>query len=119
MFALTPQSLVFVAAQPIDFRKGIDGLAAICRQGLGHDPMSGAVFLFYNKQRMSLKLLCFDGQGFWLMTKRLAQGRFHLPFSKDTTVLSHKICYRSLYILVHNGDPIAARITQNWKPVTA
>lgn len=115
MFALTPQSTVFVATEPIDFRKGIDGLAATCQQILGHDPMGGAIFLFYNKQRIALKILCFDGQGFWLLTKCLSQGRFYLPVCTDKTIPSYKICYRSLYILVHNGDPVAANVTKNWK----
>lgn len=115
MFSLTPQTAVFMATKPVDFRKGIDGLAALCRQRLHKDPMNGSVFLFYNKQRMAMKILCYDGQGFWLFTKRLSQGRFTQPFSSSHDQPTHEICYRSLYVLIHNGDPGASKMTQNWK----
>ena len=75
MLQLTPQSRVFVAIEPADFRRGIDGLAALCRQRLGEDPFTGAIFVFRNRRRTGLKLLCYDGQGFWLCQKRLSQGR--------------------------------------------
>jgi transposase len=77
MLQLTPQSRIFLATEPVDFHKGIDGLAAVCRQGLREQPLSGAVFVFRNRAGTALKLLVYDGQGFWLCTKRLSQGRFH------------------------------------------
>ena len=60
MLQLTPQTRVFIACQPADFRRGIDGLAALCRQRLGEDPMGGAIFVFRNRRGTSLKLLCYD-----------------------------------------------------------
>jgi hypothetical protein len=60
MLQLTPQSRVFLAREPADFRRGIDGLAALCRQPLGEDPMGGAIFVFRNRRGTSLKLLCYD-----------------------------------------------------------
>ena len=60
MLQLTPQSRVFLAREPADFRRGIDGLAALCRQRLGEDPMAGAIFVFRNRRGTSLKLLCDD-----------------------------------------------------------
>jgi transposase len=77
MLQLTPQSRIFVAVHPVDFRKGIDSLAALCRQTLGDNPLGGAVYVFRNRAGTTLKLLAYDGQGFWLCTKRLSQGRFH------------------------------------------
>jgi len=76
MLQLTPQSRIFVATEPVDFRKGIDGLAAVCRQVLGDNPLSGALYVFRNRAGTTLKILCYDGQGYWLCTKRLSQGRF-------------------------------------------
>jgi len=76
MLQLTPQSRIFLALQPVDFRKGIDGLAALCRQTLDENPLGGAVYVFRNRSGTTLKLLAYDGQGFWLCTKRLSQGRF-------------------------------------------
>ena len=57
---LTPQSRVFLAVEPADFRRGIDGLAALCRQRLGENPLDGAIFVFRNRRGTSLKLLCHD-----------------------------------------------------------
>jgi transposase len=57
MLQLTPQSRVFLAREPADFRRGIDGLAALCRQRLGEDPMAGSIFVFRNRRGTSLKLL--------------------------------------------------------------
>jgi transposase len=66
MLQLTPQSRILLATAPVDFRKGIDGLAAVCRQKLREQPLSGAVFVFRNRAGTALKLLVYDGQGFWL-----------------------------------------------------
>jgi transposase len=68
MLQLTPQSRIFLALEPIDCRRGIDGLAAVCRQALGENPLGGAVYVFRNRTGTLLKLLAYDGQGFWLCT---------------------------------------------------
>ena len=56
---------VLVAVQPADFRRGIDGLARTCRAALGSDPFSGTVFVFRNKRKTAVKVLVYDGHGFW------------------------------------------------------
>jgi transposase len=66
---------ILAAIEPVDFRKGIDGLAAVCKQKLQKDPFSGVMFVFVNKSRQALRLLVYDGQGFWLCHKRLSSGR--------------------------------------------
>jgi transposase len=73
---LTPQMRLLLAVEPVDFRKGIDGLVQVCRQRLNLDPIAGALFVFSNRRRRALKILMYDGQGFWLCQKRLSQGRF-------------------------------------------
>jgi transposase len=75
MLQLTPQSRIFVALAPVDFRKGIDGLAALCRRAFSQNPLDGAIYVFRNRTGTTLKLLCYDGQGYWLCTKRLSAGR--------------------------------------------
>ena len=65
MIQVTPQMRILVAVEPADFRRGIDGLARVCRQELASDPFSGAAFVFRNRRATSIKLLVFDGQGFW------------------------------------------------------
>jgi transposase len=60
MLQLTPQSRIFLATEPVDFRKGIDGLVAVCRQVLGDNPLSGAVYVFRNRSGTAIKLLFYD-----------------------------------------------------------
>ena len=57
-------------------RKGIDSLAELCRAKLDADPFSGCLFVFRSRRATSIKVLVYDGQGFWLATKRLSKGRF-------------------------------------------
>jgi transposase len=73
---LTPQMRVLVAVESIDGRKGIDSIAAVCRERLQADPFSGSVFIFRTRAGTSIKLLVYDGRGFWLATLRLSKGRF-------------------------------------------
>ena len=70
MRQLTPQSRIFLATEPVDCRQGIDGLAAVCRQRVGDNPCEGAVYVFRNRSGKALKLLRYDGQGYWLCMKR-------------------------------------------------
>jgi len=73
VIALNPQLRVLVAVAPVDFRAGIDGLAQRIRQVPAAEPMSGALFVFRNRRGTAVKLLAYDGQGFWLCHKRLSQ----------------------------------------------
>ncbi len=115
MLQLTPQSRIFLATQAVDFRKGIDGLAAVCRQVLGDNPLGGAVYVFRNRSGTALKILFYDGQGFWLCTKRLSQGRFTWwPTQMDA---SCQLSARELAILLWNGNPEQARMAQDWRQV--
>jgi transposase len=115
MLQLTPQSRIFVATQPVDFRKGIDGLAAVCRQALGDNPLDGAVYVFRNRAGTALKLLLYDGQGYWIMMKRLSQGRCAWwPNSADTRV---PLSARELIILLWNGNPERAQMARDWRRV--
>ena len=76
MIQITPQMRILVAVEPADFRRGIDGLARVCKDVLQHDPFSGWVFVFRNRSATALKILVYDGQGFWLCHKRLSSGKF-------------------------------------------
>jgi transposase len=73
---LTAQMRILVAVASIDVRAGIDGLARICQAQLAVDPFCGWLCVFCNRRRTAVKILTYDGQGFWLATKRLSQGKF-------------------------------------------
>lgn len=76
LIQITPQLRILVAIDAIDGRKGIDSLAQLCREKLDTDPFSGCLFIFRSRRGTAIKLLAYDGQGFWLATKRLSKGRF-------------------------------------------
>lgn len=70
---------IFMAVEPVDFRKAFDGLCGIIRDQFGDDPLSGDVFAFFNKRRDRVKLMVWDRNGFWLFYKRLERGTFERP----------------------------------------
>jgi hypothetical protein len=116
MIQVTPHMRILVAVDPVDFRKGIDGLAAVCRQRLQSDPFSGAVFVFVNKSRQALRLLVYDGQGYWLCHKRLSQGRFKWSFrSTDTRIQA--IASYELQLLLWNADPLKMPAVEEFRPI--
>jgi transposase len=88
MIQITPQMRILIAVEAVDFRRGIDGMAKLCRQVMKSDPFSGYVFVFGNRKRTSIKILIYDGQGFWLCQKRLSKGRFVWWPDKDESKVS-------------------------------
>jgi transposase len=115
MIQLSPHSRIFLALEPVDFRKGIDGLAAVCRQRLRDNPLEGAVYVFRNRSGTALKLLFYDGQGYWLCLKRLSTGRFAWwPTSPDARV---SLAARELLVLLWNGEPAGAQMAKDWRRV--
>ncbi len=116
MIQITPQMRVLVAIEPADFRRGIDGLARLCREDLSSDPFSGTVYVFRNRRQTAIKLLIYDGQGFFLGHKRLSKGRFRywpLGTGKAATLQAPE-----LQVLLFGGDPTATRSAPVWRRVT-
>lgn len=116
MLQLTPHMRILFAVEPVDFRKGINTLCGVCRQVLKQDPFSGALFVFHNKRRTSLKILAYDGQGFWLCMKRLSTGRFRKFISSDGHQISD-LAAHELQVLLVNGDPTKINASPQWKPL--
>ena len=104
MIAITPQMHILLATQTVDFRKGIDGLAGYVRNILDKDPFSGYVFVFSNIRKTSIKILVYDGQGFWLCQKRLSKGRFKW-FPDTTNPQALNFTAQQLQLLIWNGNP--------------
>jgi transposase len=77
---------VWVATRPVDFRRGVSGLAALVAQALGANPFSGEIFVFRSKRTDRIKLLAWDGTGMVLATKWLEQGRFAWPPVADGAI---------------------------------
>ena len=85
MIAVPPGVRILLATQPVDFRKGMDGLAVLVQQALRVDPFAGDVFIFRPKQTDRVKILVYDGTGLVLYSKRLEAGRFSWPPPADGT----------------------------------
>jgi transposase len=115
MIQVTPQMRILVAVEPADFRKGIDGLAGVCREVLRQDPFSGYVFVFGNRRRQAIKILVYDGQGFWLCQKRLSKGRF--PWWPQSNSATTALEAHQLGVLLSGGDPAGAKGLPAWRRV--
>jgi transposase len=116
MIQITPQMRILVAVEPVDFRRGIDGLAAVCRQALQADPLDGTLFVFCSRSRRSLKCLVYDSQGFWLCQKRLSQGHYS-AWPKGGGLNRESLTAPQLHTLLWNGDPAGTRTAPVWRPV--
>ena len=115
MIQLTPHMRILVAVEAIDFRKGIDGLAQICRDEFKSDPFSGTVFVFKNQRGTAIKALVYDGQGFWLCHKRLSQGHYRWwPSGKERAIVLEA---HQLQLLLCGGDPAAAHGAAAWRRI--
>jgi transposase len=116
MIQITPHMKILLAIEPADFRKGIDGLAAICRKVLKTDPMSGCLFVFRNKRGTSIKIISYDGQGFWMCQKRLSQGRFIWHPRKTEGVL-RQLDVHELTLFLYNADPDKTKAQPPWRKI--
>lgn len=114
MITLTPQMRILVAVEAVDFRNGLDGLIGICRNQFEKDPLSGCVFVFRSRRGTSLKILAYDGQGFWLCQKRLSTGRFRW-WPKNAEQALEKMEARELQMLLWNGDPGSVAMGPLWR----
>lgn len=79
MLSFSPTQRIYVAVEPVDMRKQFNGLWALAAEKLKEDPFGGALFVFTNKDRDRVKILCWDGTGVWVSAKRLEKGRFSWP----------------------------------------
>lgn len=98
---LLSASAVYVVAEPVDLRKSIDGLALAVETSLGASPLSGSVYVFFNRGGDKVKLLWWDRHGFWLAYKRLERGCFRRPLTASIS--------RSELLLMLEGVDLSVR----------
>jgi transposase len=116
MIQITPQMRLLVAVEAADFRCGIDGLARRCRAVLAADPFSGTAFIFRNRRATAVKVLVYDGQGFWCCHKRLSRGRFRWWPGRPGTA-TRALAAHELQVLLYGGDPAATKAAPPWRRV--
>jgi len=86
MITVPPGLRIMVASEPIDFRKGLDGMVAVVQRHLFFDPFAGDLFVFRSKRSDRIKIVAWDGTGLFLFYKRLEQGRFTWPPIRQGTI---------------------------------
>ena len=123
MIQIAPQMRIMAAIEPADFRRGIDGLARLCKDVLKHDPFNGWVFVFRNRSATAMKILVYDGQGFWLCHKRLTSGSFRWwPGGKNAADQAspgaRTLAAHQLQVLLAAGDPEATQAAPVWRAVS-
>ncbi len=96
MLSFSGSLKVLVALEPCDLRKGFNGLHALVTERLAEDPQSGTLFVFCNRDRTRLKILCWDGTGLWLLTKRLERGTFSWPKTVEAGTTKLKLTPQAL-----------------------
>jgi transposase len=108
MIQISPQQKLMLKVEPIDFRKGMDSLIGVCLT-LISDPYQGAIFAFRNKRGTSVKLLAYDGTGFWLCAKRFSKGKLkYWPRS-----IQDNICATTMMIILNQGTPVV--MAASWR----
>ena len=106
MLQINDTTRIALAIKPVDFRKGIDTLAAYCLKQVGIDPFSGRLFAFRNRAGTAVKLLIYDGNGFWLCHKRFSKGKLKWwPKAQE------------LVICLQQGSPTKAVFPSDWRAV--
>ena len=115
MITPTPNTKIYIHTGKVDFRKGIDGLCAICKYDLKKTPFNGTMFVFSNSSRTALKILYFDGQGYWICHKRLSRGRFNWWPKGELAI---EFAAKELIVLMWNGDPYGSKMQSDWRPIS-
>jgi transposase len=110
MLSFSGSLKVFVALEACDMRKGFNGLYAAVTERLGEDPNGGALFVFCNRRRTRLKILCWDGTGVWLLTKRLEQGTFSWPKDVEPGRTKLALTPQALALLTDGVDLRGAKL---------
>lgn len=115
MLSLSPAVRIYLASEPADMRKSIDGLGAIVRQELGEDIYSGHLFVFVSRRGDRVKILTWSRGGFVVYYKRLEKGRFKLP-SIPSNARQVEIDGTQLAMLLDGIDTRMVRRPRMWAP---
>ena len=109
MLSLPELVRIYVCAQPTDMRKGFDSLAAVVRDWLGGDPLSGHLFVFRSRRGDRVKLLFWDQDGLVQYYKRLENGFFRFPRASDPEIRSIEVSVQELSLVLWGIDPASVK----------
>jgi transposase len=119
MLQITPQMRILGAVEAVEGRKGIDSLARLCQEKLEADPFSGGLFVFRSRRGTAIRILVYDGQGFWLAQKRLSKGRFGgWPEGRSPGEGARSLAAHQRQVLLAAGDPTRTPTAPAWRPLS-
>jgi transposase len=110
MLSFSGSLRVLVAIEACDMRKGFNGLAALVEQRLGEDLKAGTLFVFSNRRHTRIKILCWDGTGLWVLTKRLEKGTFSWPKNVEPQTTKLRLAPQALAMLTDGVDLRGAKL---------
>ena len=102
-----------MCTQPTDMRRSFDGLSALVRNELGADPTGGNWFVFVNRRKTMLKVLAFDGDGYWIWSKRLEVGQFAVANGKRSGKIT--LSRTALLALLEGTDIVVKRQRKRYR----
>lgn len=115
MLMLPSSVRVYVASEPADLRKSFDGLSVLVAQHLGQDPLSGHLYVFFNRRADQVRILFWDRTGFALFAKKLARGRFHFVRSSLTDSPHVEMESAELGLLLEGINLAGAKRSKRWR----
>lgn len=118
-FPPSPQVKILVCKKPLDMRKSFNGLAGAVIDIVDHDPQSGHVFVFFNARRTMMKALIWEPSGYWIISKRLASGRFEIHETADDHGARFEVSSSDLALILDGIDLRGARRRQARREVNA
>lgn len=119
MLTIANGKKVYLSLETVDFRKQIGGLKKWVQNQMMQNPFSGAYFFFLSKNRKTIKVIHFDGQGMCLYTKKLSQGKFAKWNGLYDLSINHVIMPGTAgQVMLMNGDPAMVKIPKNWKEIS-
>ena len=117
MLSLAPAVWLYVCTTPVDMRRSFNGLAICVRQMFGKDPVSGNLFVFFNRRSDICKALWWASGGFCIFAKRLAKGSFKLPQTPPARQQYVEMSAAELSLILEGIDIRNARRRKRWNPV--
>jgi transposase len=119
MLTLPPSVHVYVAAQPTDLRKSFNGLSTLVTPQFGQDPLSGHLFVFWNRRGDQIRILFWDRTGYAIYGKKLARGRFHLVEKQPAGATHIEVEAAELWMMLEGIELSKAVRRKRWRPAKA
>ncbi len=116
MLMLPPSVRVYVATAPCDVRKSFDGLSALVTHSLGHDPLAGHLYVFFNRRRDQARILFWDRTGYAVYAKRLSRGCFHFARAPAPDATHIEVEAAELALMLEGIELVGAKRQPRWRP---